>query len=199
MVERSPDDDLTLWLKRMSAGESEAAEHVASAVYQELRRLAAFAIGPESRHHSLQPTLLVNEAFLQLIKGQPVEWQDRSHFFNLASRMMRRIVIDYFRSQDAQKRPPRHLQFSVEDAIVFSDERRDEALIVDEALSKLTEIDARAAKVVELRYFAGFTVNETADVLGIADRTVRRDWEMAHWWLKRYFAAEGSGADSGQL
>jgi RNA polymerase sigma-70 factor (ECF subfamily) len=191
------DDDLTQWLKRMSAGDGEAAEHVASAVYQELRRLAASVINRENRYHSLQPTLLVNEAFLTLIKGQPIEWQDRKHFFSLACRMMRRIVVDYFRNQNAQRRPPRRLQLSIEDVVVFSDDRRDEALIVDEALDKLFEVDPRAAKVVELRYFAGLTIEQTAELLGVTDRTVKRDWEMAQWWLKRYFESKGKGKSGG--
>jgi RNA polymerase sigma-70 factor (ECF subfamily) len=185
-------DDLTLWLKRMSAGEAEAAEHVATAVYQELHRLAGAFIRRETRHHSLQPTLLVNEAFLRLLKGQPVDWQDRNHFFTLAAKIMRRIVTDHFRGQGAQKRPSRQLQLSLEDVLVFSDDRRDEALMVDEALDELSKVDWRAGKVVELRYFGGLTIDQTADVLNVADKTVKRDWDMAKWWLKRYFGDPGS-------
>jgi len=185
-------DDLTLWLKRMSAGEAEAAEHVAAAVYLELHRLAGFAMNRETRHHSLQPTLLVNEAFLRLLKGQPVDWQDRGHFFTLAAKIMRRIVTDHFRELDAQKRPPRQLQLSLEDAVVFSDYRREEALMVDEALDELGKVDSRAAKVVELRYFGGLTVEQTASVLNVADKTVQRDWDMAKWWLRRHFGDPGS-------
>lgn len=194
MASTPPDVDLTVWLRQMSAGDSEAAERVASAVYKELRRLAASAIGPDGRFQSLQPTVLVHEAFLQLIKSRPIAWQDRGHFYSLAARMMRRIVIDHFRCRNAQKRPPRNLQVSVEDALIFDENRSDEALIVDEALVKLTEIDARAAKVVELRYFGGFTVGETARVLGVADRTVKRDWEMAQWWLKQFLTSNSAPA-----
>ena len=188
MVEQGSDCDLTVWLRRMSAGESRASEHVGAVVYAELRRIAGLAICRENRYHSLQPSLLVSEAFLQLMKAGPVDWQDRGHFFSVAARMMRRIVIDYFRGKDAQKRPPRGLQVAVEDAIVFTDERRDEALMVDEALEQLKEVDERASSVVELRYFGGLTCDEAAAVLHVNLRTVKRDWEMAQWWLRRYFS-----------
>jgi RNA polymerase sigma factor (TIGR02999 family) len=185
--------DLTVWLRRMSAGESDAAEQVASAVYAELRRLASSALRGENRQHSLQPSLLVNEAFLQLLKGQPIDWQDRNHFFSLAARMMRRIIVDYFRGARAQKRPPRDLQLPAEEGLAFSEDRREEVLMVDEALDRLRAIDARAAQVVELRYFAGLSIEETAEVLKINARTVKRDWSMARFWLARYFAESGRG------
>jgi RNA polymerase sigma-70 factor (ECF subfamily) len=189
-------DDLTVWLKRMSAGEESAAEHVASVVYRELHRLASGALRRERRYHSLQPTLLVNEAFLRLLNGKPVTWQDRRHFFSLAARMMRRIIIDYFRGQSANKRPPKNLQLSVDDAVVFRDDRRDEALMVDQALNKLSEIDSRSAMVVEFRYFGGLTLEETAEILAVGERTVKRDWEMARWWLKQYFEGAEHGVSA---
>jgi RNA polymerase sigma factor (TIGR02999 family) len=176
----------------MSAGEHDAVEHVASVVYRELHRLASYAIRREHRHHSLQPTLLVNEAFLKLIDGRQIDWRDRSHFFTLASRMMRRIVVDYFRQQGAAKRPPRQNQVLMDDVVVFNEERRDEALMIDEALQKLSAIDPRAAQVVEFRYFGGLTEVETAGVLNVSPVTVRRDWEMAEWWLKNHFGAQAN-------
>jgi RNA polymerase sigma factor (TIGR02999 family) len=181
-----PGDELTVWLNRMSAGEADATSQVASLVYEELRRLAGSAMSGERRYNSLQPTLIVNEAFLKLLKGQPVNWQDRAHFFTLAGRMMRRIVVDHFRNVSAQKRPQRAFQISMDEAIVFSDDRRDEVLIIDEALRHLSEVNARAAQVVELRYFVGLSIKEVAEALNVAPRTVRRDWEMAGWWLKQY-------------
>lgn len=187
MPDGRPEDDLTVWLTRMSAGETQAAEHVAEVVYRELHRLASGALRRERRHNSLQPTLLVNELFLRLLKGRPVAWQDRSHFFCLAARMMRRVIVDYFRGQGAVKRPPTQLRSSIEEVMVFSVDRRDEALIVDQALDHLSEIDSRTARVVELRYFGGLTFEETAVILNVSERTVKRDWEMAQWWLKQYF------------
>lgn len=187
------DDDLTQSLKRMSAGDTGAAERVASLVYQELHRLAAVALAGAGRDHSLQPTLLVNEAFLRLLGASPVAWQDRNHFRRTAARMMRRIIVDYFRSRSASKRPPKASRIELDDNFMFSDDRCDEALMVHEALDKLAQIDARAANVVELRFFGGLTIDETAEVLGVVDKTVQRDWEMAQWWLKHHF---GSRADS---
>jgi RNA polymerase sigma-70 factor, ECF subfamily len=189
-------EDLTVWLRRMSAGESQAAERVAEVVYQELHRLATHAVRREGRYHSLQPTALVNEAFLRLLNGRGIEWQDRSHFFALAARMMRRIIIDYFRGQSAAKRPPKHLQVPMDDAVAFREDRRDEALMVDQALNQLNEIDARAASVVELRYFGGLTFEQAAEILGVRERTVKRDWEMAQWWLRRYFEADAAAGSS---
>lgn len=190
----SEDDDLTLWLRRMSAGEASAADRVAAIVYQELRRLASIAIGYDHQALSLEPTLLVNEAFLRLIKSKPVDWQDRKHFYALASRMMRRVLIDYFRARSACKRPPGELRLSLEHAVIFSVERQDEALIVDEALNRLHDVDSRAAQVVEMRYFGGFTVEQIAETLGVVEKTVKRDWEMARWWLRRYFEIEDRAA-----
>ena len=172
----------------MSVGEQEASEYVASLVYRELHRLAAAVLNPGNPCHSLQPTLLVNEAFLRLMKGQPVEWQDRSHFFALMARMMRRIVVDHFRNQGAQKRVSPQLRLSLEDAVIFSDDHRDEVLMVDEALHDFSKVDARAAKVVELRYFGGLETGQIAGILGVSSRTVKRDWQAAKWWLERHFS-----------
>lgn len=194
MANAAEPHDLTVWLRRMSAGESDAAEKVAAVVYAELRRLAALALRGENRQHSLQPSVLVNEAFLQLLKSQPIDWQDRHHFYSLTARMMRRIIIDYFRHLRAQKRPPRELQLPAEDQIIFGEDRREEALMVDEALERLKAVDARAAQVVELRYFGGLDLEEIAGILDVHSRTVKRDWTMARWWLSRYFGESAGHA-----
>lgn len=196
MTARADDKDLTFWLRRMSEGDELARERVASAVYSELHRVAARVLAGEGRDHSLQPTLLVNEAFLRLFGSQSVDWQNRQHFFLIAARMMRRIVIDYFRQRGAQKRPPVAMQLSLEDAVVFREDRLEEALMVDEALKKLEVYDATAAQVVELRYFAGFSTDEVARLLRRSDRSIKRDWSFAQAWLRRYFDGEGkhSGA-----
>jgi len=184
---------LTVWLRRMSQGDAEAAELVANSVYRELKHLARSVMAGEPRHNSLQPTLLVNEAFLRLIRGEAIDWQDRRHFYVLAGRMMRRIVIDYFRNKSASKRFPGALQVSLEDAIVISDERREEVLIIDEALNHLAEFDPAAAQVVELRYFAGLTMVEIANVMKKDPRTVKRHWTLAQAWLRQYLTSAGSG------
>jgi RNA polymerase sigma factor (TIGR02999 family) len=187
VIGESNEDNLTLWLRRMSDGDTQAADIVASTVYRELRRVAHYLVAHENRYHSLQPTILINEAFLRLMHGQPVRWEDRHHFFKVAARMMRRILIDYFRDKGAQKRLPSKLQMSLDDVVVFSEEHREEVLMVDEALRRLSEWDRRAADVVELRYFGGLSTTQIADVLNVADRTVKRDWQLAQAWLKRYF------------
>jgi RNA polymerase sigma-70 factor, ECF subfamily len=184
---------LTLWLRRMSAGDAEAAEIVAGAVYGELKRLARNVMARENRMHSLEPTILVNEAFLRLIRGEPIEWADRKHFFVLASRMMRRIVIDYFRARQADKRPPRTMQLQIEDSMVISEERRDEALMVDQALTRLAKFDERAAQVVEMRYFGGMTLEQVGEILSVHERTVKRDWLVAQAWLRRYLSESAAG------
>jgi RNA polymerase sigma-70 factor, ECF subfamily len=181
-----PQHRLTMLLRRMTHGDREAGEEAVAQVYSELRRLACKALSGGSGSMSLQPTLLVNEAFLRLLRGEPIEWQDRRHFYILSARMMRRIVVDHFRERNAQKRPPSRGRVALEDVVVISEERRDEVLIVDEALRKLEEFDARAAQVVELRYFGGLSEEETAEVLAISVRTFRRDRAAAQYLLKQY-------------
>ena len=170
----------------MSSGDAQAAEIVASTVYRELHRLAKAIVGRNNQVHTLQPTVLVSEAFVRLMGAKPIRWVDRRHFFSVAARMMRRIVVDYFRVRKAQKRPPMGMQMSLDDVVIFNDERRDEVLMVDEALSKLYRVDPRAAEIVELRYFGGLKVDEVAKALKLADRTVKRDWQLAQAWLKSY-------------
>jgi RNA polymerase sigma-70 factor (ECF subfamily) len=160
---------------------------VACIVYKELHRLAAAAIPWDARDRSLQPTLLVNEAFLRLLKGEPVDWHDRDHFFHLAARMMRRIVVDHFKERGAKKRPPARMQLSLDDVAVFNEDSRDEALMVDQALEGLSNAAARAAKVVELRYFGGLTIDQIASILEISDQTVKRDCQFARWWFEKYY------------
>lgn len=182
-----PSADLTIWLRRMNEGDSDAANQVAGAIYGELRQMAAGRLSHETRDHSLQPTLLVNEMFLRLLRTQRVNWNDRGHFFATAARMMRRIVIDYFRDKGAQKRPQRSKQTQLEDVVIFDDNRREESLLLDDALNQLAKIDERAVTVVEMRYFAGFSAEQTAELLGVHPRTVMRDWLVAKAWLKKYF------------
>jgi RNA polymerase sigma factor (TIGR02999 family) len=191
-------DDLTIWLKRMSAGDETAANHVASVVYQEMRRQATLALSRESRNQSLQPTLLVNDAFLRLIKGRPIDWQDRSHFFNLTAKTMRRIVVDHFRQQNASKRPRPALAVPLEEAIVFDESRRDEALMIDESLEYLTEVHPRAAQVLSLWYFGGLRQVEIANLVGISDRQVKRDLREAELCLRRYFGIGSGGKRRGK-
>jgi RNA polymerase sigma factor (TIGR02999 family) len=177
----------------MSDGDPQATELVAEAVYSELRRLARGALAREHRNHSLQPTALVNEAFVRLLQGEAVDWQDRQHFFFLAARMMRRIVIEYFRHKDTGKSIKPELQRPLDEAVVFTEDRAEEALIVNEALDRLADFDARASRVVELKYFGGLTNEQVADVLNVSAKTVVRDWNAARDWLRGHYGlARGS-------
>ena len=184
------DGDLTVWLRQMTDGDPKAAESVAEAVYGELRHMAAGRLFRERRDHSLQPTLLVNEVFLRLLRMKRVNWNDRGHFFALAARLMRRIVVDYFRERNALKRPPRALQLTLDQSIIFNEDRRDEALMVDEALERFAQLDPRAAQTVELRYFGGLSAEQTAESLGVTVRTIHRDWAAAQAWLKDWFQSK---------
>jgi RNA polymerase sigma-70 factor (ECF subfamily) len=180
------DHHLTILLRRMADGDQEAAELAAAEVYSELRRLARRSIPNEPGAISLQPTVIVNEAFVRLLRGEKIEWQNRQHFYLLCGRMMRRIVVDHFRERNAQKRATGRNKIELEDVVLITEERRDEVLIVDEALNRLQEFDPRAARVVELRYFLGLSESETAELLDLSVRTIRRDWDAAQGWLKRY-------------
>ncbi len=175
----------------MSEGDENAAGLAAEEVYAVLRFLARSVLSREAQHHSLQPTLLVNEAFVRLLSGANVDWKNRQHFYLLCARMMRRIVVDYFRHKRAAKRPSRDCQVPIEDVFAISDDSADEIMAVDEALVHLQKFDPRAAQVVELRYFAGRDDAQIAEILGISVRTVRRDWLASRLFLKQQLLKTG--------
>ncbi len=187
-------EQLTILLRRMAEGDREAADQAAHEVYAALRLLARSVLSGEANQHSLEPTLLVNEAFMRLLTGAKVDWQNRQHFYLLCARMMRRIVVDYFRQRSAQKRPQRESQIPLDNLFVISDDRQDEILVVDEALGRLHEFDPRAAQVAELRYFAGRDEREIAVILDVTERTVRRDWLAAQLFLKRHLQSRRAAA-----
>lgn len=175
--------DITLLLKRVASGDSQAADALADAVQKELRRIAARLMARETHGHTLQPTAIADEAFLKLIDQPDRSWQNRAHFFAVAAQSMRRILVDYARQKRALKRGG-DLHRAPEDqdrAGAFSS--LDDVLAIDEALTRLTAIDSRQARIVELRYFASLTEEETAEVLAISSRTVKRDWAVARAWL----------------
>lgn len=154
-------------------------------VYGELRQLAARQLRNERPDHTLSPTSLVHEAFLRLTGSAPISWESRSHFFRVAAQAMRRILVDHARRRSAQKRGRQH-QVTLDSALEESLSQSTEDVIgVDEALSRLALLDERQARVVELRYFGGFSIEETAEVLGTSPATVKRDWMVARAWLQR--------------
>lgn len=161
-----------------------------SAVYDELHRLARRYMRRESPGHTLQTSALVNEAFLKLVDQRNVHWQNRAHFFGIAAQMMRRILVDYARTRTSEKRGAGTPALSLDEGLIVSDERSAEVVAVHEALEQLSQIDPRKEQIVELRFFAGLSVDETAEVLGVSPGTVMRDWTLAKAWLRREMSPE---------
>lgn len=176
-------EDVTLLLSALTRGEEHAASKLIPLVYDELRRLAAAYMRRERVDHTLQATALVNEAYMKLVEQRAVDWQSRAHFFGIAAQLMRRILIDHARGHLRQKRGGEHIVVSLDEDFILSERQGDELLAVDESLNQLAKIDPRQARVVELRFFGGLTVEEAAQVLGISPKTVKRDWNVAKAWL----------------
>lgn len=179
----SPSSDVTLLLSELSRGNQEAAEKLIPFVYAELKRLARTYMRRERPDHTLQATALVHEVYIKLAKQQAVDWQSRAHFFGIAAQLMRRILIDHARGHLRQKRGGANEVLPLDEALVFSPERSKELVKLDEALERLSKVDARQSRIVELRYFGGLSVDETAEFLGISPKTVKRDWSVAKAWL----------------
>jgi RNA polymerase sigma-70 factor, ECF subfamily len=179
----SDDHDITRLLSELSGGDPQAASKLIPVVYNELRHLAAGYMRRERPDHTLQPTALVHEAYMKLLAQRSVDWQGRAHFFGVAAQLMRRILIDHARSHLRQKRGGEHPKVSLDEALVFSEQQSGEILAVDESLKRLEQLDPRQARVVELRFFGGLSVEETAEVLKVSAKTVKRDWSVARAWL----------------
>ena len=175
--------DLTQLLKKWSNGDKAALDEMTPIVYDELRRMARRLLAAERPDHTLQPTALVHEAYLRLIDQRAVDWRNRAHFLGVAATMMRRILINHAKANQAAKREGYASAISLEDAFgVFTNPEVD-LLDLDHKLDKLTELDPQQGKVVELRYFGGLSIEETAEVLGISTATVKREWGTARLWL----------------
>ncbi len=181
--------DVTLLLAEMKRGNSDALPKLIPLIYNELRRLAAHFLRDEREGHTLQPTALVHEAYLRLAGQNRAEWHNRAQFMAVAAQVMRRILVDYARQHVAAKRgggaPPSDLQIS---NVSIGVEQSEETLAIDEALARLAVLDPQQARVVEMRYFGGLTVEETAEALDIAPRTVKREWALAKAWLRTEIA-----------
>jgi RNA polymerase sigma-70 factor, ECF subfamily len=189
--------DVTLLLGELAQGRAAAAEKLIPLVYSELRRLAGGYMRRERPDHTLQATALVNEAYLKLVQQPSPNWQGRTHFFGIAANVMRHILIDHARAHASEKRGGGKRAVPLDDEFVFSPEKSEELLRLDESLKRLEELDPRQARVVELRFFGGLTVEEAADVLGISPKTVKRDWSMAKAWL--HGDLKRHGVKSGKL
>ena len=184
MMTPSP-HEITQLLIAWSNGDRSALEKLTPLVHAELYRLARHYMSHESPGHTLQATALVNEAYLRLIDWKNVHWQNRAHFFGVSARLMRHILVDYARSRKYQKRGGGAIQVSLDEAAVISKEGVADFIALDDALTSLAEIDPRKSQVVELRFFGGLSVDETAEVLKISPRTVMREWSLAQAWLYR--------------
>jgi RNA polymerase sigma-70 factor (ECF subfamily) len=176
-------DQITVLLQRIRKGDRDAESELAPLVYGHLHRLAKRQFQSERDGHTLQPTALISELYLRIIRDMSIDWQSRAHFYAVAAATIRRILVDHARAANAQRRPKPHQRVQFEDVVIYSDDRAQEVLMVDEALSKLKQWDERQAKIVELRFFGGLSFEETAEVLQVSDRTVKRDWTMARAWL----------------
>lgn len=176
---------ITRILQDWNNGDEHAKEQLLPFVYDELKRQARILMSSERSNHTLQPTALVHEAFLKLGRQTGMEWKNRSHFFGIASRLMRQILIDHARLHATAKRGNRPIHFSLDDVSIPVFERADSLLALDDALERLEKLDEQQAKVVEMRFFGGMTNGEIAESLGISERTVVRDWQSARLWLYR--------------
>jgi RNA polymerase sigma factor (TIGR02999 family) len=175
--------DVTSLLKKLANGNEDAARELVPVIYRELHRLAVGHLRRERRDHTLQATALVNEAYIRLIRQHNTHWQNRAHFFAVASNLMRRILVDYARRQLRAKRGARQTKLSLDDVAILSPDQPDKMLALDECLTKLEKLDRRQSRIVELRYFGGLTVDEAAEVLGLSPTTVRREWTSAKAYL----------------
>jgi RNA polymerase sigma factor (TIGR02999 family) len=172
-------------LGNQRTGDNKSLAEVVTLVYDELRRLASFYLQSERPGHTLQTTALVHEAYLRLAGQRHAQWENRSHFFAIAAQQMRRILVDYARSHGASKRGGAAVKVSLDKAIVFSRERSADLIAMDESLTKLAALDPEQARITELRFFGGLTVEETSEVMAISPAKVKREWTIAKAWLKR--------------
>jgi RNA polymerase sigma factor (TIGR02999 family) len=188
--------EITRLLADWSKGDGQALEKLTPLVYDELRRLAGRYLRRERPGHTLQSTALVHEAYLRLIGQSSVRWQNRAHFFGIAAGMIRRILVDYARARGAEKRGAAVEKLSLDDAVVLPSGRDLDLVALDDALEDLARMDARQARVVELRFFAGLTLEETAEVLQMSLATAKRDWVSAKAWLSRELLRHSSPHES---
>ena len=182
-MDSGPRGEITVLLQQVASGDSGATERLADAVYAELRRIAGRLMAHERRDHTLQPTAIADEAYLNLVEQRDRSFQNRAHFFAVAAQAMRRLLVDYGRRRQTLKRGGDQQRVDIDLPVSDPSGTLDELLAVHEALDRLAVIDARQARIVELRYFGGLTEDETAEMLQISTRTVKRDWTVARAWL----------------
>ena len=192
-----PAENITTLLLAWSAGDTSALDALLPAVYAELHRQAERAMRREPAGHTLQPTALIHEAYQRLVDHPRVSWQSRTHFFGVAARCMRQVLVDHARARTAAKRGGGEIRVTLSAAHARVDEPAAEILELHEALERLATVDPDQVRLVELRYFAGLTIEETAAALGVSPATVKRDWAIARAWLRRELADHASGEAAG--
>jgi RNA polymerase sigma factor (TIGR02999 family) len=184
-MQTPPPNEITQLLRRWSQGDPTALDQLMPIVLRELRKLAGGYLRGERPNHTLQPTALINEAYLRLVAQDFPEWQSRTHFFGVAAQLMRQILVDHARAHAAAKRGQNAPKLSLDDAAEFSSEQAGELVALDDALTSLARFDERKSRVVELRYFGGLTVEEIAAALGVSTATITREMRLAQAWLLR--------------
>jgi RNA polymerase sigma factor (TIGR02999 family) len=187
-----PDTHATGLLLKWGQGDEAALERLIPLVHQELHRIARCCMAGERAGHSLQATALVNEAYVRLVDGKAVEWHDRAHFLAVAARVMRHILVDHARGKNYQKRGGQVRKVTLDDGLAVTDEPRADVVALDDALEVLATFDERKSRVIELRFFGGLSVEETASVLRVSPDTVMRDWRLAKVWLRREMRRAGA-------
>jgi RNA polymerase sigma factor (TIGR02999 family) len=178
-------NEITPLLLRWSQGDEVALGQLLPIVYQELHRLAQHYLRGERSDHTLQPTALINEAYLRLVKQDSPEWQSRRHFYGVAARMMRQVLVEHARTRAADKRGGGKPKYSLEEALTFSEDKAAELVALDDALSALAQLDERKVRIIELRYFGGLSLEETADALDLSVATIGHEMRLARAWLRR--------------
>jgi len=176
---------ITHLLERWSQGDEEALDQLMPLVYDELHRLAGAYLRSERREHTLQPTALVNEAYLKLVRQRNIQWQNRAQFFGVAAQLMRRILVDHARANYAEKRGGDRVNVSLKNIGAFGTQLTTDVLALHDVLNRLAEIDPDQSRIVELRFFGGLTIEEAAEVMQVSHSTVEREWKIAKAWLKR--------------
>lgn len=180
-----PPGEITQFLLRWSRGDESALDQLMPVVYQELHKLAHSYLRRERPDHTLQPTALINEAYLRLVKQDFPEWQSRKHFYGVAAQLMRQILVEHARTRAADKRGGGVRNFSLDEALVFSDERAAELVALDDALVALSKFDERKVRIIELRFFGGFSLEETAAAFDLSVATITHELRLARAWLRR--------------
>ncbi len=176
-------ENVTELLNKWTTGDEDAHSRLVNLVYQELHSRAANYLRYERRDHTLQPTALVNEIYLKLINQKDISWQNRAQFYGVAAQMMRRVLVDHARNRAADKRGGDIIKVSIDEVANLSEPQGIDLMVLDDALSRLTQLDLRQSQIVELRFFGGLSVEETAKALGVAAITVMREWRIAKMWL----------------